>query len=97
MREIIEGGFDITCEGCDGGYVVKFVSRDLVVSPGFVWFARGKRKWSRKPMMGGYMMVDVDTRGIVEYLDKKVGLSEGDMDQVRGVIVSIAYDHFQEK
>jgi len=75
------------------GIKVVFIARNQLVTPSIIWFRTAKRGWSRKPLsQNKYIIVDADTQGVLDFVNKYYGIEEKDLPTIRTAIVNLAID-----
>lgn len=87
-RVIVDGVTGIEC---------KFVHREGLTGDSVVYFEFSKRGWVKKPIMTKrqYVIVDANTRELIEFLNMYYNLDEGSYGMVRRIIIELAMDEME--
>lgn len=98
IRLIIRTYFNPQVEETSNGILLRFVpNRGNVLPEALVWFHRGKKGFSRKPLSQNvWVMVDCDLKSLHDILNKFFLLSEGDYNLTRQTLSTIAYEVISE-
>ena len=71
-----------------------FKHKEGLIDDGVVFFEFAKKGWSKKPIMSKrqFVIVDADTRDLLEFLSKYYNLTEENYMDVRKIIISMGID-----
>lgn len=98
IRLIVRKYFTPQVEESSEGIILRFIpNRGNVLPEAIVWFHKGKRGFSRKPLSQNvWMMVDCDLKPLHEILHKYFHLSEGDYHITRSTLSTMAYEYIND-
>ena len=71
-----------------------FKHKDGLTDDSVVFFEFAKKGWSKKPIMSKrqYVIVDADTRELIDFLSKYFNLNEEDYNGLRKILVDISIE-----
>ena len=71
-----------------------FKHRSDLIDESVVYFEFAKKQWSKKPIMSNrqYVIVDADTRDLIDFLNNYYNLTEENYNDVRRIIVDMAIE-----
>lgn len=80
------------------GVKVIFKGRGNVLEDGVVWFQPAKKGWNKKPITqrNKYIIVDADTGGMLDVLNKYLSLDESHYPTVRRELINYAMETVEE-
>ena len=98
IRLIVRTYFTPQVEETSNGILLRFIpNRGNVLPEALVWFHRGKKGYSRKPLSQNvWVMVDCDLKSLHDVLHKYFSLSEGDYSITRQTLSTIAFEVISE-
>ena len=98
IRLIVRKYFTPQVDESSNGIILRFIpNRGNVLPEALVWFHKGKRGFSKKPISQNvWVMVDCDLNPLHEILHKYFHLSEGDYHITRSTLSSMAYELISE-
>lgn len=97
IRRFIGDNYDRVMVDGITGIECKFVHRDGLTGDSVVYFEFSKRGWVKKPIMTKrqYVIVDANTRELIEFLNMYYNLDEGSYGMVRKIIIELAMDEME--
>ena len=71
-----------------------FKHKDGLTEDSAVFFEFSKKGWSKKPIMNKrqYVIVDADTRELIDFLSKYFNLTEEDYNGLRKILIDISIE-----
>ena len=98
IREFIEGNYKREIVEGVTGMECRFIHVDGLTGDSVVYFEFSKRGWLRKPIMTKcqYVIVDANTRELIEFLNSYYNLDEGSYGDVRKIIIELAVGELEE-
>ena len=98
IRLIVRKYFTPQVEESSEGIILRFIpNRGNVLPEALVWFHKGKRGFSKKPISQNvWVMVDCDLKPLHEILHKYFHLSEGDYHITRSTLSTMAYEYIND-
>jgi len=98
IRLIVRKYFTPQVDENSNGIILKFVpNRGNSLPEALVWFHKGKKGFTNKPIsQNTWVMVDCDLKPLHELLHKHFHLNEGDYDNTRSTLSSMAYEYINE-
>lgn len=98
IRLIVRKYFTPQVDESSNGILLKFIpNRGNVLPEAIVWFHKGKRGFSKKPISQNvWVMVDCDLKPLHEILHKYFHLSEGDYHITRSTLSTMAYEYIND-